>query len=295
MWPLSQFMQQVLDLMQESAVTVPLPSALPHWPTMSLALHSPLKNHTDSLSHVLPDLIHTHSFKQIHGTQDIIPKELLKDIPFVHRKKAFMKAFDIFQNVLIQNTTKILSKKKTSCSQILDWQDLCVHPLCDCERIQSTVAASNPFYALSLVFIPNPVPPVSVLLTQAHLSLNSNNFDSISCRCVCHGSGFSLICPLEWDGPSTPHWSPPPALPKPHLSNGPRALRVYYTLSIEEILRFIDKYILCVTSHQFGFSQLLLLPQLVGNSMLLPPDTHLRPPDTYLRPPDTHLQPPDTY
>ena len=68
-----------------------------------------------------------------------------------------MKAFDIFQNVLIQNTTKILSKKKTSCSQILDWQDLCVHPLCDCERIQSTVAASNPFYALSLVFILSPI------------------------------------------------------------------------------------------------------------------------------------------
>ena len=177
MWPLSQFMQQVLDLMQESAVTVPLPSALPHWPTMSLALHSPLKNHTDSLSRVLPDLIHTHSFKQIHGTQDIIPKELLKDTPFVHKKRkllTFMKAFDIFQNVLIQNTTKILSKKKTSCSQILDWQDLCVHPLCDCERIQSTVAASNPFYALSLVFIPNPVPPVSVLLTQAHLSLEDS-------------------------------------------------------------------------------------------------------------------------
>ena len=68
-----------------------------------------------------------------------------------------MKAFDIFQNVLIQNTNKILSKKKTSCSQILDWQDLCVHPLCDCERIQSTVAASNPFYALSLVFILSPI------------------------------------------------------------------------------------------------------------------------------------------
>ena len=35
----------------------PSPSALPHWPTMSLALHSPLKNHTGSLSHVLSDLI----------------------------------------------------------------------------------------------------------------------------------------------------------------------------------------------------------------------------------------------